>query len=450
MMKMFNFKTLVAAVMAMGLVFTKLQAQDPNVKVTTGVVAAQQGSWDEAMVALNLALKDPSALKPANVPKAFYWRGKSRMGQLTQFMQKVQASKGDTTGAYKFENVFEDAFKDFKAAKAADDGKWGDKITQEYNTIYVMLLNTSIQGLNALYSSKDLKPEEKKEMAKGIVEAMVICNEIKPEQYLPMDISGQANLIQVDSAAALKDFNKGIVLYEKTPLPQADLQVAYIYYRSAVLERYFAHNLDNSLKSISAGKVALEKEWEKAVAKKASYEAEAWKKLEDSYNAAKADLQRMEIDILLNFPDKLQETCKKIEDELAKNPKDYNLRVAYANLLEKLDVEKSIAQYELAMSADPGKEIAPFNLGALYNNLAKEKYDKANGEADYSKAQALQNEGNEYLKKAKPAFEKALAANPKSLPSVKALKQICITLSDDAEYAKYKEMEKQLQGGGGQ
>jgi hypothetical protein len=446
-MRMFNIKTLLLAVMAVGMFALRAQAQDPNVKLTTGVVAAQEGRWDEAMPALNIALKDPAGLKPANVPKAYYWRAKTRLGQFAAFQQNMGKTK-DTTGLYKFENVLEDSYADYKKAKETDDGKWKDKINSDLNQMYGQLINMAgVMGLNVLYTEKNLTEQERIDGGKGVAEAMKMCTEIRPEEYLPLDLAGQAYLFAKDSAASLDAFNKGITLYEKTNSTNADIQAAYMYYRQCILERYYKKNLDNSLNSITKGKAVLEKEWAKMLPNKAKYTPEQWKAEEKKYEVTKGDLQRMEIDILMNFPDKLAETCKKIEAELEKNPKDYGMRVAYANMLEKLDVKKSIEQYEMAITADPTKEVAPFNLGALYNNLAKEKFDAGNAEADYSKAQALQKEGTEYLEKAKPAFEKALAANPKSLMAVRALKQVCITLNLTDDYNKYKEMEKQLTSG---
>ena len=50
-----------------------------DTKVTSGVVAYDQGDYEQAVEYLNEALSEPNQLKEKNVPKAYYYRAEARM-----------------------------------------------------------------------------------------------------------------------------------------------------------------------------------------------------------------------------------------------------------------------------------------------------------------------------------------------------------------------------------
>ncbi|HEX2900119.1 MAG TPA: hypothetical protein VHS96_10400, partial [Bacteroidia bacterium] len=147
-------------------------------------------------------------------------------------------------------------------------------------------------------------------------------------------------------------------------------------------------------------------------------------------------------------PEKLQQAIDKFKDAIVKEPKNYVLHVAYAQLLEKVKKsEEAAVIYEKATVIDPSKQMAFFNLGAMYVNKAVELYTEANKISDDpTKAKALQSQGDELFKKALPYLQKANEIDKCDGDTLRALLQLTINLQLTDEYKKYKDIEKQCKG----
>ena len=412
-----------------------------DVKVTSGVLAYQQQDFEKALKYLNEALENPGGLKSKNVPKAYFHRAKSRLGAMA-----MAAQKGDMEKVEKYANAPLEAVKDFQLAKQNDDGKWGKKIDVELNNMYNTLLQGGLTAYN-LSLSGEMSKEDKKQalgMAKEYLETAISIN---ADYYVAHDLLGQTLMASADTVNSKKSFKAALEKFDAKNPANPDQLVGYIYYRLALISRYSEGNLDEALKYVEGGLKAVEDEHGRINAKKADYTPEQLSKLDEQYNGVVQDLNSFKLDIYLNSPDKLQEALKEFEDAIQKDPTNYVKHVAYANMLEKVDQDKAITMYKKAIELDNTKEIAPFNLGALYNNIAKEWYDKANEEEDYKKSEELTKKGNEAFKQALPYFEMAHKINPQSVPTVRALKQISVQLNDMDAFAKYKALEKELTGG---
>jgi hypothetical protein len=423
---------------------TTAWAQDS--KIETGIIAYQGGEFKKALDFFNEGMKDMTILSAKNVPRSYYHRGMSKMKVMGM---EAQALKGEPTEeqAKRFEELLMGAYEDFKQAKATDNGKWGKKVDDALTIMNTSFLQAGLGALNLTYG-KSISAEDKKEAYQGAVDAMNLSIEIDPNNYFAYDVRGQGRMGLGDSTGALADFTAGIKLIEANTHTRPDLLIAYTYYRKAIIERYHQHNVDAALTTIETGKAVLDKEWAKFVAKKAEIKPEQYAKDQKQYEDCREDLGKFELDLLLNAPEKLQQAIDKFKEAIAEEPKNYVLHVAYAQLLEKVQkMDEAAGVYEKATQIDPAKQMAWFNLGALYVNQAVKLYGDANKiQDDPAKAKALQAEGDVLFRKALPHLQKANELDKCDMETLRALLQITINLQLTDEYSKYKAMEKECKG----
>jgi hypothetical protein len=441
------FLPLLAVTIAVSAPSTDLLAQDS--KIETGVVAFNGQDYKKAVEAIKTGLNSGAEVKPKNIPRGHYFLG---MAAFQLMAQVAQTPGGDQEAkAKEMSGLLDLSYSSMMKVRETDiEKKWTDKADKQLNSLNFAFLNAGLQGMNMTYGDK-LTKEEKKEAYAEIVEAMNRCEAIDPSNYMVYDLRGQAGLALADSVKALSDFKAATAKFDAKKPDRPDQLVAYSHYRTALLEKYLNKNLDASLKAIELGKDALEKEHTRLLAQKDKYKPEELTKLEEQYETAKRDLSGFELDILLNTPDKLQEALGKFEAAIEKDPKNYILYVAYAQLLEKVDLVKAEDVYKRATAIDPTKQLAWFNLGALYVNRGVEKYKAANKEEkNFEKAKALQKEGDEAYRLAFPNLKKSLEIQPCEAEALQAILNICINLANDegmtAEYSKYKKIQADCQG----
>ncbi len=426
---------------------TMAWAQGGDTKIETGIINFQNGDFKKALDALNEGLADPSLVKAKNLPRGYYHRALAKVQVMGSIAKTLTAAPTEEQ-AKSLEDLLMGAYDDLKKARATDDGKWGKKVDVEFAKLNQGFLQSGLAALNMTFD-KATTPEVKKEAYQSLVDLMNLSCEIDATSYFAFDLRAQGKLGLADSVGALADFNAAAKLIEANTHTRPDLYVAYTYYRKAIIERYNQHNVDAALKSVDTGKAVVEKEWAKILAKKAEMKPEEFAKQEKLYNEGMEDLGKFELDLLLNAPEKLQQAIDKFKDAIVKEPKNYVLHVAYAQLLEKVKKSDDAAVvYEKATVIDPSKQMAWFNLGAMYVNKAVELYTAANKISDDpAKAKALQSEGDVLFKKALPYLQKANEIDKCDGDTLRALLQLTINLQLTDEYKKYKDMEKQCKGG---
>lgn len=437
-MKMLTKSILFAAFMA--LVAAPAFGQAGDTKIVTGVINFQNQDFEGAMKALDEGLADPSQVKPKNLPKGYFHRAKTRMMLMAQ-----AAQKGDTVKLKSMENALFDVYSDYKKTLETDDGKWADDVERELKTFKFAVLQGSFGLLNMVYK-KEVKGDDRKEALVMVVKYSDMLKEMDAKDWLSYDLSGQANLLAEDSTKALADFAKAGEVYTQNLPATPDLGVGYTFYRASVISRYHGKNMDKAYELLKSGKALIESENTRAQGM-TNLNAEMKAKKAEEYQDVRNDLRSVEMDLLLNYPEKRAEAVAEFKKAVETNPNDYIIHVAYANLLELEDQNKAVEMYKKAISIKPGEEIAVFNLGALYNNMAKSLLDQANETNDAVKAQGFKDQGNELLAKALEQFERCVEINPKSIGAVRAAKQVAISLNDMDKYKKYKEMEQQLSAG---
>ncbi len=449
-MKQFVFSVFYVALFTVG---QTVFAQSGDVKITTGVVAYNQQDFEKAITAFNAGLENPEGLKEKTRPKGFYYRGMARINYMRQLAGKL-AGAGENANAAEvlsteeqdfLEGAVLDAYGDFKNALKYDDGKWGKKVDAQMLMINSMLLQGGVAILNSTYDN-NLTDSEKKEAYLETIKYMDASTEVSPTVHLGYDLRGQAYLNLKDTANAYKNFVKAGEVFEANTPAQPDQLIAYVFYRKALIERYAHNDLDASLKSIADGKKALNAEHNRFLEMKDKLNAKQIESINQQYSSAKEDLSRFELDILLNTPDKLKEAIAKFEVATKEEPDNYILHVAFAQLLEKVDLASAEEVYKTATQIDPSKQIAWFNLGALYVNKGVEAYKEANNISDdFEKAKDLQMQGDEHYQTAFPYLEKSLEVSPCDSETLSALISICINLSSNDEsynesYEKFKKI----------
>ena len=165
-----------------------------------------------------------------------------------------------------------------------------------------------------------------------------------------------------------------------------------------------------------------------------------------AYNNGIFDLIGFELDIYINEPSLIDEALVRFQEVLMLYPEDYDVHVAYANLLENVDLLLAIDAYETAISIDESRELAYFNLGAVYNNLGSEIYLKGLNVDNDAKADSLYNETDMYFRNAYRYMEAAHRLNPYSLETIIALIQLASTLGLDEQAEMYKQKAEELRG----
>ena len=95
---------------------------------------------------------------------------------------------------------------------------------------------------------------------------------------------------------------------------------------------------------------------------------------------------------------------------------------------------------------DDSKELAFFNLGAVYNNLGSEYYLQGLNEDDDAVADSLYNEANNYFRSAYTYMEQAYHMDPFAIQTIRALIQLANSLGLDEQSEFYKTKEMDLRG----
>ena len=425
-------------------------AQDS--KIETGIVAFQAGDFKKAIDALKVGLANTAEVKPKNLPRGYYHLGMASFQLMQQTAQAAQQEGNLEAKAMEISNLLDQAYTSMIEARKTDiEQKWSDKVNRSLSMMYSSFITGAIMGLNETQGDK-MKPEEKAEAYVEVVKFTTRCIEIDAAGYMPYDLRGQAHLAKKDTASAYADFKSAVTKFDAKAPERPDIFVAYTFWRMAVIERFHLKNQDLSLATLEKGKSMLEKEYARIQTMKDKYKPEELTKLQSQYQSAMQDLGNFELDILLNAPDKLRDALAKFDAATAKEPNNYIVHVAYAQLLEKVDTVKALSMYEKATKIDGKNYLAFFNLGALYVNLGVAKYKSANAvEKNMELANSLQKQGNDYFRQAFPVLTKALELKPCDPEILKAILDIAIRLSGSdeammAEYTKYKKVKSECGG----
>jgi len=183
--------------------------------------------------------------------------------------------------------------------------------------------------------------------------------------------------------------------------------MAYVFYRKAIIERYGYRNNGLALATLMEGENLLNSEYSKH-----NINATLSTQQKQDFDNGMMDLIGFELDIYLNDPSLREDALVRFQEVLIIYPEDYNIQIAYASVLEDVDAMLAIDAYQTAISIDDSKELAYFNIGAVYNNLGSEVYLRGLNQDDDLIADSLYNEANTYFRNAYTYMEDAYERNP--------------------------------------
>jgi tetratricopeptide (TPR) repeat protein len=409
--------------------FSLLLSQ-PNDRVTAGQLAYEDAKYDDAIIQFNEALNDFTNLDKDKISLAYYYRGKAKLMRL--YMASMDERKNDVS---EYQNALFEAFDDFNSALNFDDGLYEKLIQDELLLLKESLLQAGLTVFNRInngyYEGDDLATSLHFSQA-----CMDRANAIEKD-YLTFDILAQIYLVKKDSLIAQSNFILAADYYSKEKPEVPDLLIAYVYYRIALLDLFIHHDDSAAICHLRTGNEILETEFVRLSSMKDQFTGQQWEQLQQQYDFAVEDLMNFELELYANNKDLQPGAIEKFQKAIEMNPEDYNLRVAYASLLEMVDREQAIDAYKEAIAVDSTKDIAFFNLGVLYFNNGAVFYNASTEESEFEKSISLEAEARSEFKNAYGYLKKAYAIDSFSEETLSALKQCALRLGKLDDYKFY-------------
>lgn len=411
-----------------------LFAQAEN-RLTSGIVAYNSGDYEDALHNLNEALANEALLPGEKQAKAWYYKGMTLQALLREATFNNDAQKLE-----KYQNAVLDSYEAF--VKAIGIPEAGDEIRMKtlgyFSELQPLLLQTGFLFMNQQHAQAAF-PYLNAAFSIG-------QNGWGGKHYLAANLRGQAYLMLGDSAAALNDFQEAINWYAEFTPPVPDFLAGYIYYRKAVLERFFLRNPEQALATVEAAFPFLDQEWQRSDVWRESLTADHAAQNRTNYEQVRRDLQSLKLDLLLNIPAMYNRALAEFDQAVAADPSNFRLLLSYASLLESTDTEKAVTMYRRALDADPSQVTAWFNLGALYVNQASGISVQMQTENDDARYKVLSDQMLAYLQEALPLLTRAHQLQPNDIAILQALKQITISLELPDLYQEYKQKLDALEG----
>lgn len=405
-----------------------------NRLVSEAIQAYADGNYQKAYEYSGDALVNIDELSGDYIAAAWYYLAKSRIQLL-----RLSMEAGDQEKLLHMQHALIESYIDYKEALKTADYKLQKDIEYDLAGLYAPILQT---GLSALNTGND--PQQPftvrnaaLEAARGYLEA---AKDISPT-YLAADLLGQVQLARGDSTTALRLFDESIRTYKAKPPTKADFLMAYVIFRKAMIERYHLQNSKKAIATLVAGENLLNVEYSRM-----SQAGTLKPEQRETYKKGMRDLIRFELDVYLAEDELTQEALVRFREVMLLYPEDYDIHIAYANLMERIDPQQAVEDYLTAISIDESREIGYFNLGALYNNLGSKIYLAGLNENDESLADSLYNEANRNFRDAYRYMEAAYRLNPHSLETIRALVQLATSLGLDEQAEMYKGKELELRG----
>ncbi len=395
--------------------------------VYEGIALFQEGDFTGAKEQLDYTIAGRSNIVDSVLVHAYYFRARAQIE-----LYKTGATE-NANGAY---NILESAWHDLtEARKLAKNENNILAIEEEVENLHYTILNKGMLLFNS--STPRLSGSKRNELLIEAIRILEIARSIEND-YLTNDVLGQAQLRLGDSAKAYTTFQQAIALYDKRISEQPDPFVPYIYYRMALIERYFFSDYDKALSTIEQGLMACI-DIEAQIDRMQYQQSEVYAKATTNLAFARKDLENLRLDLLMDNPEKLDEALQLFERELAQNPYDYDKLCAYATLLERnQDTLKAKKVLQSAIAVDSSRYLAWYNLGALTYSQGYQYIKKKGDENDQASADQQYQKGIVFIRASLPYFEKAFAINPHDHEILDAILQICNIIGDEEKYERYK------------
>lgn len=405
--------------------------------VKDGIDAFSQGNYDDAVLILSNAMREPSALKAKDRLDGWYYLGKSKMVLISNAMS-LQSQ--DVFGKYKGYDL--DAFHCYKQALAEEGSKRLESdIIEDIKSLGYVLFNSG--------NSQYLLGESAFALTYYNSAAEIAEKYGMDSDYQIYNLRGQTLVAAGDSVKAYEDFTNAIDRYKASKPEIPDANIGYAYYIQAVIERYSKGNLDRALERIQSGTEFLDLEADrlnKLLSDPGDQDLRFLAAQETQFMNIRDVLSRFELDIYRASPEKLDEAIAKFDKALKDNPNDENMWLIYGNLVEQKDLDAGYEAYKKAIEINPESDMAYFNAGANRVNKGADFARKANDETDFQKAMKWEDKVDEQFNLALPHLRKAHELDPDNIYILDALLQVTIKLELMDEYKEYKEKQNKLKG----
>ena len=380
----------IALFLVMALIFAGLTAQ--NSKITTGVLSVQDKDYEAAIEQLNIGLSDLSKLKEKNIPKGYINLAIAYQNAATSEATKAKYPEG-LLQAY-------DAYK-----KAVENQGVADKSTQR------LIKNTTLFLKNSIYNAAATAYNEGSEGADEGTKVdkftyagklfQAAC-ELDQADYNARVMNGYSHLMLKDTTQALVNLNEAIDMYSKleTKPETPDANVGSAFIQASLLSMYTG-KVREALDLVKLGKSLYGGETE---GEKTTFE----------------NLNRVELAVYSQNPNLFEEARKSFENAIEKNPKDTEVKLAYAGMLSQResqeDKDYSLKLYREVLEQDADNYQANANVGVFYINEAATFSTKMmSDETSEEQVADLEKSIIENLRSAYPYIKKAHEANPEYL-----------------------------------
>ncbi len=367
-------------------------------KITSAVLALQDGDFERALSYVDQAFAQPDLLKPADQAKGYKVRVQAYIALL---------GKDPVDAEQKYPNLYQDAYQALLKAVELDTKK---EFEQEIKLISAQLASILYLKGFALFQKEKL-PDARE----YLTWAMNLFERVgQKDFYPPLALRGLVNAQLRDTNAALTDLEKTLALAKTNSIKEAEQLLPFVY--TALINLYAGRS-----------------QGEKAV----SIVNEARSKFPTDEN-----IRRAELNLYLQNPSLHEEAIRQFRSEIEKNPNNETYLLIYAQLLEKRDPDSAAVYYQRVLTLNPNNVNANYNLGAYYVNQAAEIAQKHNESKNEMEQKELYAKMQEKFRYALPYLEKAHQAIPDDLALLQSLIQVTtyLNLDDKAkEYLRKKE-----------
>ena len=337
-----KFSSLILMLMILGLPSVSAQKS----KVTTGALNFDQGRIEDAIIALETGLADPSQFKKAkDLAKGYFYLAKA-----------YYMSLGDTTLAEKFPNAAlkaKGAYDDLMATGEAGKS-WQTRATLENlaGNIWAQLYNNGVQ----LFNNSDDEPA---------LQHFQEAEELQPDHFLTNRMLASAYLVTEDTMNTVAYMEKAIEVYEASYVSISEEELAINMEDPGYQQMY---ELDQSQLSYVIRQLAVIQE-----ATNNTQGALATLTTGADLLPEDEDISRQELSIYQAHPDLFDQAVEKFEAQLESNPDDNTVRLAFASMLERAgQIENAMSQYQIAYDQDNESLQANYGLAAMRINMAAE------------------------------------------------------------------------------
>lgn len=422
-----------------------LAAQAPKMK--TGMNALKNEDYIGAINQFDGVIL--SAGKPEERAEAHYYRAESQVKLYQYALHNRHAPL-----LYAYADAYARACEDYTRAAELDKGAWAQSVQKELEALSPELTRDGLQKLEA--AKKESDAAEKERLLQNATRCLQTAAKINSKQYLPADLLGQIALEQKQYRQAEQYLRDAATLFRQYPPESPDLLASYIYYRLALLHRHYLHRasadapapaqLQQALEYLRQAKSTLDAEYQRAGRLAGKLKSQELERYQKQFRAVQEDFYYLELDLYLQLPELHAEALTRFRDALQKEPKNYTLMLAYAQLLERNDMQQALAMYQKAALLQPDGYEANYHIGIIFVNEAARMEKEAAQTPSIDRFQQLNALSREYLAKARPHLQAAYRSRPDNMELVNALLQVTLNLHMPEDYQRYKTKQRELGG----